>query len=171
MTASSPPCVTSHHPIVFASPHLPAPAARTGPTTQPTHAGDRPSLRTFFSAPAAIGALSALVVCAAVAAAPDSVRTPLAWAAGTAAAVLSAAVATAAHGLGTTRGLRHRLEAATRDPGRLLHQQARTSEETRQEQQRLIDEPAQQRAEFTGTFEAERGRGWSGRAGDGPAAG
>ncbi|MEU8970666.1 ATP-binding protein [Streptomyces monashensis] len=126
--------------------------------TPPTHAGDRPSLRTFFSVLAAIGVLSALVVCAAVAAAPDSVRTPLAWGAGAAAAVLSAAVATAAHGLRVTRGLRHRLESATRDLGRLLHQQARTSEETRQEQQRLIDELAQQRTEFTETYEAERAR-------------
>ncbi|MEU8694567.1 hypothetical protein [Streptomyces sp. NPDC048665] len=124
--------------------------------TPPTHAGDRPSLRTFLSVLAATGALSALVVRAAVAAAPDPVRTPLAWGAGTAAAVLGAAVATAAHSLRAARGLRHRLDSVTRDLGRLLHQQARTSDETRQEHQRLIDELARQGAEFTETFEAER---------------
>ncbi|MGW2465324.1 hypothetical protein ACWC2M_41100 [Streptomyces sp. NPDC001761] len=42
--------------------------------TAPTHPGDRPSPRTFVSALAVTGVLSALVVCAAVAAAPDSVR-------------------------------------------------------------------------------------------------
>ncbi|KMS85292.1 histidine kinase [Streptomyces regensis] len=126
--------------------------------TAPTHPGDRPSLRTFVSALAVTGVLSALVVCAAVAAAPDSVRTPLAIGAGAAAVVLSAAVATAAHALRTARGTRRRLEGVTQDIGRLLQQQARTTEEARQEQQRLIDELAQQRTEFTESFAAERAR-------------
>ncbi|MEV5147337.1 ATP-binding protein [Streptomyces sp. NPDC052727] len=126
--------------------------------TAPTHPGDRPSLRTFVSALTVTGVLSALVVCAAVAAAPDSVRTPLATGAGAAAVVLSAAVATAAHALRTARGTRRRLESVTQDIGRLLQQQARTTEEARQEQQRLIDELAQQRAEFTESFAAERAR-------------
>lgn len=126
--------------------------------TAPTHPGDRPSLRTFVSALAVTGVLSALVVCAAVAAAPDSVRTPLAAGAGAAAVVFSAAVATAAHALRTARGTRRRLESVTQDVGRLLQQQARTAEEARREQQRLIDELAQQRTEFTESFAAERAR-------------
>ncbi|QHA08624.1 histidine kinase [Streptomyces broussonetiae] len=126
--------------------------------TPPTHPGDRPSLRTFFSVLAVAGAVSALVVCAAVAVAPDSVRTPLACGAGVAAVVLSTAVATAVHALRTTRDVRHRLRTVTQDLGRLLQQQARTTEESRQEQQRLIDELARQRTELTETFEAERAR-------------
>ncbi|MFF7368688.1 sensor histidine kinase [Streptomyces tricolor] len=126
--------------------------------TAPTHPGDRPSPRTFVSALAVTGVLSALVVCAAVAVAPDSVRAPLAWGAGTAAVLLSAAVATAAHALRTARTTRRRLEGVTQDIGRLLQQQARTTEEARQEQQRLIDELARQRTELTESFEAERAR-------------
>ncbi|MGW2102837.1 ATP-binding protein [Streptomyces olivaceoviridis] len=126
--------------------------------TAPTHPGDRSSLRTFVSALAVTGVLSALVLCAAVAAAPDSVRTPLAAGGGAAAVVLSVAVATAAHALRTARGTRRRLESVTQDVGRLLQQQARTAEEARREQQRLIDELAQQRTEFTESFAAERAR-------------
>ncbi|MFF9086382.1 ATP-binding protein [Streptomyces sp. NPDC014991] len=126
--------------------------------TAPTHPGERPSLRTFVTALAVTGVLSALVVCTAVAVAPGSVRAPLAWGAGTAAVVLSAAVATAAHALRTARDARRRLEGATQDIGRLLQQQARATEEARQEQQRLIDELARQRTEFTESFAAERAR-------------
>ncbi|MFI9244678.1 ATP-binding protein [Streptomyces sp. NPDC053086] len=124
--------------------------------TAPTHPGDRPSLRTFVSALAVTGVLSALVVCAAVAVAPGPARTTLAWGGAAAAVVLSAAVATAAHARRTARDARHRLEGATQDIGRLLQQQARTTEEARQEQQRLIDELARQRTEFTESFAAER---------------
>ncbi|GAA3153687.1 hypothetical protein GCM10010521_46880 [Streptomyces rameus] len=126
--------------------------------TAPTHPGDRPSLRTFVSVLAVTGVLSALVVCAAVAVAPGSARTTLAWGGAAAAVALSAAVATAAHARRSARDARHRLEGATQDIGRLLQQQARTTEEARQEQQRLIDELARQRTEFTESFAAERAR-------------
>ncbi|MGW3359797.1 ATP-binding protein [Streptomyces bungoensis] len=123
-----------------------------------THPGDRPFPRTFAVALTATGALSALVVWAAVAAAPGPVRAPLAWGAGAAAVVLSAAVATAAHALRTARGGRRRLESLTQDVGRLLQQQARGTEEAHREQQRLIDELARQRTELTESFAAERAR-------------
>ncbi|WP_225823699.1 sensor histidine kinase [Streptomyces naphthomycinicus] len=126
--------------------------------TAPTHPGDRPSLRTFVSALAVTGVLSALLVCAAVAVAPGSVRTPLAAGGAAAALLLSAAVATAAQARQTARDARRRLESVTQDVGRLLQQQARTTEEARREQQRLIDELAQQRTEFTESFTAERAR-------------
>ncbi|MFF8554117.1 sensor histidine kinase [Streptomyces sp. NPDC015501] len=48
-----------------------------------------------------------------VAAAPDAVRTPLAWGAGAAAVLLSVCVAVTVHTLGTTRALRARLAADT----------------------------------------------------------
>ncbi|MER6431779.1 ATP-binding protein [Streptomyces sp900105245] len=126
--------------------------------TAPTPPGDRPSLRTFVIALAATGALSALVVCAAVVAAPGGARTPLAWGGGAAAVLLGLAVATAAHALRAGRDTRARLESVTQDLGRLLQQQARATSETRQEQQRLIDELAEQRAEFTESFATERER-------------
>lgn len=123
-----------------------------------THPGDRPLSRTFAVALTATGALSALVVWVAVAAAPGQVRAPLAWGAGAAALVLSTAVATAAHALRTARDAGRRLESLTQDVGRLLQQQARGTEEARREQQRLIDELARQRTELTESFAAERSR-------------
>ncbi|MYW22058.1 hypothetical protein GT039_42425, partial [Streptomyces sp. SID2955] len=66
----------SHHVGRF-RPYDPALICRkdqTGPMTAPTHPGDRPSLRTFVSALAVTGVLSALAVCAAVAVAPGAAR-------------------------------------------------------------------------------------------------
>ncbi|MFF0777905.1 sensor histidine kinase [Streptomyces sp. NPDC003720] len=123
-----------------------------------THPGHRSPSRTFVVALAATAALSALVVWGAVAAAPGPVRAPLAWGAGAAAVVLSAAVATAAHALRAARGGRRRLESLNQDMGRLLQQQAHAAEEARQEQQRLIDDLAQLRTELTESFAAERER-------------
>src|SRR5438093_712703 len=114
--------------------------------TVPTHPGERPSFRLLAAALAVSGALSVLVVVAAVSAAPDPVRAPLAWGGGAAAVVLCAAVATAAHAGHSARGARRRLESATQDIGRLLRQQARSAEEASREQQRFIDELAEQRA-------------------------
>ncbi|MFG2603567.1 ATP-binding protein [Streptomyces sp. NPDC048514] len=126
--------------------------------TAPTHPGDRPSPRTFVSAFAVTAVLSALAVCAAVLLAPDSARTALVRAGVPAAIALSAAVATAVHALRSARGTRSRLESAGQEIGRLLHQQVRTAEDTRQEQQRLIDQLAEQRAELTESFTTERDR-------------
>ncbi|MFF8953567.1 ATP-binding protein [Streptomyces sp. NPDC014940] len=126
--------------------------------TPPTHPGDRSPSRTFAVALAATAALSALVVWAAVAAAPGPVRAPLAWGAGAAAAVLSAAVATAAHALRAARAGRGRLESMAQDLARLEQRQARTAEDARQEQQRLADELARGRTELTESFAAERAR-------------
>ncbi|MFG2637848.1 ATP-binding protein [Streptomyces sp. NPDC048362] len=126
--------------------------------TAPTHPGDRPSPRTFVSAFAVTGALSALAVCAAVLLAPHSARTALVCGGAAAALALSTAVATAAHALRTARDTRNRLESATEDIGRLLRQRAGAAEEARRERQRLVDELARQRAELTESFAAERAR-------------
>ncbi|MGW5538332.1 ATP-binding protein [Streptomyces sp. NPDC004009] len=126
--------------------------------TPPTHPGDRSRSRTFAVALAATAALSALVVWAAVTAAPGPVRAPLAWGAGAAAAVLSAAVATAAHALRAARAGRRRLESMAQDLARLEQRQARAAEEARQEQQRLAGEFARGRTELTESFAAERAR-------------
>ncbi|MYX99328.1 histidine kinase, partial [Streptomyces sp. SID486] len=124
--------------------------------TAPTHPGDRPSLRTFVSALAVTGVLSALAVCAAVAVAPGAARTALASGGAAAAVVLSAAVATAAHTRRAARDARRRLEDLTQEIGRLLQQQARTTDEARREQQRLTGELSRQRTELTESSAAER---------------
>ncbi|WP_089103558.1 ATP-binding protein [Streptomyces hyaluromycini] len=126
--------------------------------TAPTHPGDRPSLRTLVPTFALTALVPALAVVAAVTAAPASVRTPLALGASAAALLLCAAVTWAVHAARAARGARRRLEAVSQDIGRLLQQQARTTEEARQEQQRLIGELAQQRSEFADSFEQERAR-------------
>ncbi|MER5793188.1 ATP-binding protein [Streptomyces sp. NPDC001980] len=126
--------------------------------TAPTHPGERPSLRTLVPTFALTAVVSALAVVAAVTAAPVSVRMPLALGGSAAALLLCAAVTWAVHATRAARGARRRLEAVSQDIGRLLQQQARTTEEARQEQQRLIDELAQQRSEFADSFEQERAR-------------
>ncbi|MEU5312929.1 ATP-binding protein [Streptomyces sp. NPDC021562] len=126
--------------------------------TAPTPPGDRPSLRTLAPTLVPTAVVSALAVVAAVTAAPASVRTPLALGASVAALLLCATVTWAVHAARTARAARRRLETVTQDIGRLLQQQARTTEEARQEQQRLIDELAQQRSEFADSFEQERAR-------------
>ncbi|MER6083768.1 ATP-binding protein [Streptomyces sp. NPDC001833] len=126
--------------------------------TAPTHPGERPSLRTLVPTFALTAVVSALAVVAAATAAPASVRTPLALGASAAALLLCAAVTWAVHAARAARAARRRLETVSQDIGRLLQQQARTTEEARQEQQRLIDELAQQRSEFADSFEQERAR-------------
>ncbi|MEU3517559.1 ATP-binding protein [Streptomyces sp. NPDC006654] len=126
--------------------------------TAPTPPGDRPSLRTLAPTLVLTAVVSALAVVAAVTAAPAPVRTPLALGASAVALLLCAAVTWAVHAARTARAARRRLETVTQDIGRLLQQQARTTEEARQEQQRLIDELAQQRSEFAESFEQERAR-------------
>ncbi|MFE4575659.1 sensor histidine kinase [Streptomyces chartreusis] len=124
--------------------------------TAPTHPGDRRSLRTFVSTFAVTVALSALALCATVAS--GSAQTTLAWGGAAAAVVLSTAVATAAHARRTARDARHRLDGATTDIQRLRLQQACTTEEARQERERLLDEIARQRRESTESLAAEQAR-------------
>ncbi|MEU8935326.1 ATP-binding protein [Streptomyces sp. NPDC048409] len=126
--------------------------------TATTHPGDRPAFRTLAPTLALTAVVSALVVVAAVLAAPASVRTPLALGGSAAALVLCAAVTWAVHAARAARRARRRLEAVSQDVGRLLQQQARTTEEARQEQQRLIDELAEQRSEFADAIAQERTR-------------
>ncbi|MFF7468533.1 ATP-binding protein [Streptomyces sp. NPDC008092] len=126
--------------------------------TAPTHPGERPSLRMLVPTFALTAVVSALAVVAAVTAASASVRAPLALGGSAAALLLCAAVTWAVHAARAARAARRRLEAVSQDIGRLLQQQARTTEEARQEQQRLIDELAQQRSEFADSFEQERTR-------------
>ncbi|MFF4896347.1 ATP-binding protein [Streptomyces sp. NPDC001068] len=124
-------------------------------TTQP---GDRPAFRTLVPTLGLTAVVSALVVAAAVIAAPATVRVPLALGAGAAGLLLCAAVTWAVHAARAARRARRRLDAVNQDIGRLLQQHARSTEDARQEQQRLIDELAQQRSEFADSLEQERVR-------------
>ncbi|MFD4540263.1 ATP-binding protein [Streptomyces bauhiniae] len=117
--------------------------------TAPTPPGDRPALRTPAFALTATAVLSALALGAAVAVAPHTARDALLWAGGSAAVALCVAVTVAAHARGTARRARQRLAGALADVERLERQRISATEETRREQQRLIDELAAQRAEFT----------------------
>lgn len=71
---------------------------------------ERPPLRPTALALLISVIISGLLCVWAVAAAPDQIRTPLAWCSAAAALLLSAAVATAVYATGTTRGLRGRLD-------------------------------------------------------------
>ncbi|MGW1133833.1 ATP-binding protein [Streptomyces griseoluteus] len=122
--------------------------------TAPTPPGDRPALRTPALALAATAVLSALALGAAVAVAPHSARNALLWAGGSAAVVLCAAVTVAAHARSAARRARLRLADALAGVERLERQRTSATAEARREQQRLIDELAAQRAEFS----AERNR-------------
>jgi len=126
--------------------------------TAPTLPGDRPAFRTIAPALLIAIALSALAVAGAVAAAPSSVRIPLAWGASAAALLLCAAVALAAHGVQTARLTRRRLEAVTLDAGRLLQERTRLAEESRREHERLTGELTRERTRLTAEFDWERTR-------------
>ncbi|MFF7381452.1 ATP-binding protein [Streptomyces griseoluteus] len=117
--------------------------------TAPTPPGDRPALRTPALALTASAALSALALGAALAAAPRSAHDALLWAGGSAAVALCVAVTVAAHARGRARRARLRLAHALADVERLERERTSATEEKRREQQRLIDELAAQRAEFS----------------------
>ncbi|MGW2821854.1 ATP-binding protein [Streptomyces sp. NPDC001443] len=120
--------------------------------------GDRPALRSHLSVALPTAALSTLVVCCSVAAAPHSVRGPLGWGAGAAAVLLCAAVTVAAHGLRTARAARTALRAANDDAQRALHEGARAAEQWRRENQRLGDAAGHERARLLEDFARERVR-------------
>ncbi|MPY38143.1 sensor histidine kinase, partial [Streptomyces adustus] len=120
--------------------------------------GDRPALRSHLTVALPTAALSTLVVCCSVAAAPHSVRGPLAWGAGAAAVLLCAAVTVAAHGLRTARAARTALRAANDEAQRALHEGARAAEQWRRENQRLGDAAGHERARLLEDFAHERVR-------------
>ncbi|MEU6383681.1 ATP-binding protein [Streptomyces bauhiniae] len=117
--------------------------------TAPTPPGDRPALRTPALALAATAVLSALALGAAVAVAPRPARDALLWAGSAAAVALCVAVTVAAHARGAARRAGRRLASALAEVERLERQRTSAAEETRRDQQRLIDELAAQRAEFS----------------------
>ncbi|WP_221348187.1 sensor histidine kinase [Streptomyces beigongshangae] len=99
----------------------------------------RPRLRAVAVAPLLTAVPATCAVGAAVALAPGQARAPLGWGLGTAALLLCAAVAVAAHAAQTSRLLLRRLEAVSQDAGRLLQEKAALAEESTRERARLTD--------------------------------
>ncbi|MFF8832420.1 ATP-binding protein [Streptomyces sp. NPDC015131] len=93
----------------------------------------RPSLRPVAPALLISAAVTGILCAAAVAAAPGSVRAPVAWGAGLAAVLLTAAVTTAAYALDSARRLRARTAALSEEAARRAADTARTVAEARAE--------------------------------------
>ncbi|MEU1125703.1 ATP-binding protein [Streptomyces sp. NPDC005899] len=118
----------------------------------------RPTALALLISAAVTGALSLW----AVAAAPDSVRTPLSWGAGAAAAVVCVAVTVAAHTLRTARGLRA-LRAAdsarfTAETSRLVSSSAAEAQRFTAETARIRSAAAAETARVTAEAEARIAR-------------
>ncbi|MFJ8362399.1 ATP-binding protein [Streptomyces sp. NPDC093984] len=126
--------------------------------TAPIPPGERPTLRAVVPAPLVTAAAAGLAVAAAVLAAPQAVRVPLAWGGAAATLLLCAAVALAAHGTRSAALARRRLDAVTQDATRLLQERARLAEEFSQERGRLTDGFIEERVRLTEEFERERTR-------------
>ncbi|MFD7852827.1 sensor histidine kinase [Streptomyces microflavus] len=107
----------------------------------------RPSLRSTALALLISAAVTGTLTLWAVAAAPDTVRTPLAWGAGAAAVLLSVCVAVTVHTLGTARTLRT-LRAA--DSQRFTSETSRLVSASAVEAQRFTAETARIKAAAAG---------------------
>ncbi|QTA33854.1 sensor histidine kinase [Streptomyces sp. CA-256286] len=107
----------------------------------------RPSLRSTALALLISAAVTGTLTLWAVAAAPDTVRTPLAWGAGAAAVLLSVCVAVTVHTLGTARTLRT-LRAA--DSQRFTSETSRLVSASALEAQRFTAETARIKAAAAG---------------------
>ncbi|MER7108405.1 sensor histidine kinase [Streptomyces sp. NPDC000229] len=97
----------------------------------------RPSLRPVAPTLLISAAVTGLVCAGAVAAAPGSVRVPLAWGSAVAAVLLTVAVTTAAYALDTARRLRAQAAALTAETARRAADTARTVAEARAETARV----------------------------------
>ncbi|MCF3125405.1 sensor histidine kinase, partial [Streptomyces arenae] len=131
----------------------------TAPTPLARPGTEHPPLRPTALVLLACAVVTAALTGAAVALAPASVRTPLAWGCGAAALALSAAVALAFHGLRGTRLLRRQAESVRQDTERLVREQAARAEEFARERTALTEFFARERTELTvraRTAESER---------------
>ncbi|MFH8974835.1 ATP-binding protein [Streptomyces sp. NPDC017890] len=124
--------------------------------TAPARPGDRPVPRALATAALPCAVVSALVVGGAVAAAPSSVRVPLALGASAAAVLLCVAVTVAVHAVRRERATRRLLEAARADAAGLAQDRARLTERTRQEQERLRAQTERERILLVAEFDRER---------------
>ncbi|WP_320776967.1 sensor histidine kinase [Streptomyces sp. CRN 30] len=126
--------------------------------TSPTPPGEPPAVSRLLPAFLVTAVASGLAVAAAVAAAPDSVRLPLALGSGAAGLLLSVAVTVAVHGVLSARAARRRVHAADQEAGRVLQERVRLAEEVRQERARLTGDLERERARLTAELARERAR-------------
>ncbi|MGW1066765.1 ATP-binding protein [Streptomyces aureus] len=124
--------------------------------TPPLPSGERPTPRSTAKAALAAAVPAAAAVVAVVLLAPGPARVPLAWGTGTAALLLCAAVAAAAHAAQGRRIALRRLDDVAKDTGRLLQERARLAEEFGQERARLTGEAARERARAAEAAAQER---------------
>ncbi|MEU4652575.1 ATP-binding protein [Streptomyces sp. NPDC023723] len=124
----------------------------------PTPSGERPAISSLLPVFLITAVAAGLVVAASVAAAPGTVRVPLALGAGAAGLLLSVAVTVAGHGIRSARTARRRLESANQELGRLLQERVRIAEEARQEGTRLTGELDRERARLTAELAQEHAR-------------
>lgn len=140
------------------------PLARPGtsgasPARAETGTAEKPPLRPAALVLLACALTTAALTGAAVAVAPGSVRTPLAWGAGAASLALSVAVTLAFHFFRAAGLLRRRVAAARQDADRLVHEQAARTAEFTRERTALTEYFARERNELTmraRTAESER---------------
>ncbi|MFH8609255.1 ATP-binding protein [Streptomyces sp. NPDC018029] len=140
------------------------PLARPGtsgasPARAETGTAEKPPLRPAALVLLACALTTAALTGAAVAVAPGSVRTSLAWGAGAASLALSVAVTLAFHFFRAAALLRRRVAAARQDAERLVHEQAARTAEFTRERTALTEYFARERNELTmraRTAESER---------------
>ncbi|WP_306334908.1 ATP-binding protein [Streptomyces sp. KL118A] len=121
----------------------------TAPTPLARPGTEQPPLRPTALVLLASALVTAALTGAAVALAPGSVRTPLAWGSGAASVALSAAVTLAFHSLRANALLRRRVEAVQQDAGRLVQEQAARAEEFARERTALTEHFVRERNELT----------------------
>ncbi|MDT0609269.1 sensor histidine kinase [Streptomyces lancefieldiae] len=124
--------------------------------TAPARPRDRTAPRALTVVALPCATVSALVVGGAVAAAPSSVRLPLALGASAAALLLCVAVTVAVHAVRGERATRRLLDAARADAAGLAQERVRVAEQARQEQERLRAEADRERARLAAEFGRER---------------
>ncbi|MDQ0389649.1 signal transduction histidine kinase [Streptomyces sp. DSM 42143] len=126
--------------------------------TAPARPDARPAPRALMAVALPCAVVSALAVGGAVAAAPSSVRVPLALGASAAAILLCVAVTAAVHAVRGERTTRRLLEAARTEADGLARDRARLADRAREEQEHLRAEAEHERARLLAEFDGERRR-------------
>ncbi|MFE9056800.1 ATP-binding protein [Streptomyces mutabilis] len=126
--------------------------------TAPARPDARPAPRALMAVALPCAVVSVLAVGGAVAAAPSSVRVPLALGASAAAILLCVAVTAAVHAVRGERTTRRLLEAARTEADGLARDRARLADRAREEQERLRAEAEHERARLLADFDGERRR-------------
>ncbi|GGZ61374.1 MULTISPECIES: sensor histidine kinase [Streptomyces rochei group] len=126
--------------------------------TAPARSGDRPAPPPLLTVALPCAVVSALAVGGAVAAAPSSVRVPLALGASAAAILLCVAVTVAVHAVRSERATRRLLDAARADAEALVRDRAGLAKRAARDQEALRGEAERERDRLLAEFDGERRR-------------